>query len=132
MSTVTKDRGLAEHHLKRVRHMCMALPKVTEKLSHGAPTFFVHKKVFVIFADNHHDDGNLAVWLPVPIGMQEDLIEAEPDIFFRPPYVGHRGWVGIGLAHISDEELTSFIREAWTLIAPKRLLKTQGSDHAEV
>lgn len=124
MSTDTKAKlGGVKQELERVRRISTALPEVTEKLSHGAPTFFVHKKVFVIFADNHHDDGHLAVWLPVPIGMQEDLIEAEPDIFFRPPYVGHRGWVGIGLAHVSDEELTSFIHEAWTLIAPKRLHK---------
>lgn len=104
--------------------MCMALPETTEKISHGAPTFFAYKKVFVMFADNHHDDGRLAVWLPVPTGEQEMLIEASPTTFFKPPYVGTRGWVGIELRTISDKNLTAYVREAWALIAPKRLHKS--------
>jgi hypothetical protein len=102
----------------------MALSETTEKLSHGEPTFFVGKKVFAMFANNHHKDGRLAVWLPVPMGEQDLLIEASPERFFKPPYVGVRGWVGIGLANISDKDLTSFLQEAWTLIAPKRLRKS--------
>ena len=85
-------------HLERVRNVCLALPKTSERLSHGEPTFFVHKKVFVMFADNHHDDGHIAVWLPVPPGLQTELIAGEPQTYFRPPYVGVRGWVGIELA----------------------------------
>jgi hypothetical protein len=101
--------------------MCLALPEAGERLSHGEPTFFVREKVFVMFADNHHDDGHIAVWLPVEPGLQGALIEKDPGIFFRPPYVGHRGWVGIELERIGDEELRTFIEEAWALIAPKRL-----------
>ena len=108
--------------LARVRRLCLALPEASERLSHGEPTFFVGKKVFVMFADNHHGDGRVAVWLPVPPGMQAALIEEKPGVYFRPPYVGHRGWVGVELAPISDDELAFHVRTAWELVAPKRLL----------
>ena len=113
--------------LQRVRHVGLALPETSERLSHGEPTFFVDKKVFVMFADNHHDDGHVAVWLPVPPGLQTELIAGEPQTYFRPPYVGVRGWVGIELAHISDEDLRFHIEVAWELIAPKRLLAKRGN-----
>ena len=109
-------------HLERVRQYCLALPETSERLSHGEPTFFVHKKVFVMFADNHHNDGHIAVWLPVPPGLQDELTAAEPETYFRPPYVGGRGWVGIELARVSDEDLRFHIEVAWELIAPKRLV----------
>ena len=121
MDTVSNDQ------LERVRPLCLALPETSERLSHGEPTFFVHKKVFVMFADNHHDDGRVAVWLPVPAGLQTELIASEPQTYFRPPYVGVRGWVGIELAHISDEDLRFHIEVAWELIAPKRLLAKRGT-----
>jgi hypothetical protein len=110
-----------DQHLERVRRLCLALPETSERLSHGEPTFFVHKKVFVMFADNHHNDGRVAVWVPVPEGFQEGLIERAPRVFFRPPYVGPRGWVGIELAQIDDAELAMYITIAWELVAPKRL-----------
>ncbi len=110
-----------EKHLDRVHRICAALPETTEKLSHGEPTFFVGKKVYVMFANNHHSDGHIAVWLPVAAGLQSVLIETSPQKFFHPPYVGVRGWVGIELSQIEDDELASFIHQAWKLIAPKRL-----------
>ncbi|MEZ4517191.1 MAG: MmcQ/YjbR family DNA-binding protein [Chloroflexota bacterium] len=113
----------SEHQLARVRALCMALPETSERLSHGEPTFFVHKRVFVMFANNHHDDGHLAVWLPVPPDAQESLIAADPQSYFRPPYVGGRGWVGIELERVSDEDLAYHVQVAWELIAPKRLLR---------
>ena len=108
--------------LERVRRACLSLPEALEKLSHGEPTFFVHDKVFVMFANNHHNDGHIAVWLPVPPGVQAGQIERDPKTFFRPPYVGVRGWVGIELERISDDDLVFYIQLAWELIAPKRLL----------
>ena len=108
-------------HLQRVRRICFALPETTEKLSHGEPTFFVRKKVYAMFANNHHNDGHIAVWVPAPPGVQAMLIEASPDRFYKPPYVGVRGWIGIELDRISDEDLAFHLREAWRLIAPKRL-----------
>jgi hypothetical protein len=111
----------SENHLQRIRRICAALPETTERLSHGEPTFFVHKKVFAMFANNHHNDGHIAVYLPTPPGIQEILIDTAPQKFFKPPYVGVRGWVGIELDRIDDTELTSHLHEAWRLIAPKRL-----------
>ena len=114
-----------QEHLRRVRRICCAMPETTEKLSHGEPTFFVRKKVFAMFANNHHNDGHIAVWIPAPPGLQAMLIAASPETFFKPPYVGVRGWVGIELDSISDEDLASHILEAWRLVAPKKL-KTIG------
>ena len=110
-------------HLPRVRTLALALPETSERLSHGEPTFFVGKKVFVMFANNHHDDGRIAVWLPVPAAAQAALIASDPTISFMPPYVGHRGWVGIELDRIGDEELRYHVGVAWELIAPRRLLR---------
>ena len=105
--------------MRRVRRLCSALPQTTEKLSHGEPTFFVGKKVYAMFANNHHNDGHIAVWLPVARGLQATLIKTEPSKFFMPPYVGVRGWVGVELDRIGDEELAPLLSEAWQLIAPK-------------
>lgn len=104
---------MSKEHLQRVRRICAALPESTEKLSHGEPTFFVRKKVFAMFANNHHNDGHIAVWLPAPFGIQEMLIEAAPEKYFKPPYVGVRGWVGVEFARVSDEDLDFYVREAW-------------------
>lgn len=107
--------------MERVRRLCLALPGTSEKVSHGEPTFFAGKKVFVMCANNHHGDGRVAVWLPVPPTAQAGLIESDPSMFFSPPYVGKRGWVGINLDRVSDDELRSHIQVAWELIAPKRM-----------
>jgi hypothetical protein len=117
---------MSRKQLERVRRLCLALPEASERLSHGEPTFFVHKKVFVMFANNHHNDGHIAVWLPVPIGAQAGLIEAAPRVFFKPPYVGVKGWIGIELDRISDKDLAFHIKLAWELTAPKRLLSKAG------
>ena len=113
---------MSKDQLEHVRRICSTLPETTEKLSHGEPTFFVKNKVFVMFADNHHNDGHIAVWLPVPSGFQTTLIETAPETFFKPQYVGVRGWVGIELDRITDKDLTYHIQVAWELTAPKRLL----------
>jgi hypothetical protein len=111
---------MSADQLERVWRICMALPETTERLSHGEPTFFVRKNVFVMFANNHHNDGHIAVWLPVPPGFQEELLETSPQVFFMPPYVGKRGWIGIDLDRASDADLEMYINIAWQLIAPKR------------
>lgn len=92
-----------------------------EKLSHGEPTFFVRKKVFAMCSINHHDDGHVAVTVPAAIGVQEALVNEAPKKFYRPPYVGVRGWIGIELDRVSDEELALHVRQAWRLIAPEKL-----------
>ena len=118
---------MSTQQLERVRRMCSVLPETSERLSHGEPTFFVHNKVFVMFANNHHNDGHIAVWLPVPPGIQTALIETAPSIYFKPPYVGGRGWIGIELERINDEDLSFHIQVAWELSAPKRLVAQVGA-----
>lgn len=109
--------------IQRLRKICMALPETTEKLSHGEPTFFAGgKRVFAMFSNNHHDDGHVAVWIPAPPGLQEALIQEAPRVYYRPPYVGVKGWVGIELECIGDEELAAHIQQAWRMVAPKKLI----------
>jgi hypothetical protein len=121
--TTAPARQLAsnEKHVERVRKVCLALPESWEKLSHGEPTFFVHKKVFAACSINHHNDGHVAVLVPAAIGVQAALIEESPKKFYKPPYVGGAGWVGIELPRVTDKELRFHLREAWKLIAPEKI-----------
>jgi len=128
----TRDQGKGsrktgrEAQLVRLRGICATMPSVSEKLSHGAPSFFVKKDkgVFATFADDHHADGHLAVWLPAPPGLQSALIEDAPETYFRPPYVGPSGWIGIELNRVSDEALEIHVRQAWEIAAGKSKRKT--------
>jgi uncharacterized protein YdhG (YjbR/CyaY superfamily) len=115
--------------LERVRRLVKTLPSVAEKLSHGTPTFFVEqdKGVFAMFADNHHQDGHLAVWVPVREGLQPLLIEDAPAVYYKPPYVGTSGWVGINLAQIKDDALREHLREAWAIVARNRKKKPRAT-----
>jgi hypothetical protein len=120
-----KDRVRdADGALARVRASCLALPEVSERLSHGAPTFFVRgKKTFVMFLDDHHGDGRLAIWCAAPPGVQQQLVEQEPRRFFRPPYVGHRGWLGVELDVDPDwDEVAEICADAYRQVAPKALV----------
>jgi hypothetical protein len=110
--------------LDRVRAMCLALPEVTERLSHGAPSFFVRdKKTFVMFLDDHHGDGRLALWCAAPPGAQGEMIDEDPDRFFRPPYVGHRGWLGVRVDGRPDwAEVREVIEQAYRTVAPATLV----------
>lgn len=110
-----------DKHVERVRRICLALPETWEKLSHGEPTFFVGKRVFAMCSINHHNDGHIAVVIPAAIGIQAMLIETSPEKFYKPPYVGGAGWVGIELDRVRDKELALHLGEAWRLIAPDKL-----------
>jgi hypothetical protein len=111
--------------LERVRELCLGLPEVTERLSHGSPTWFIRdKKTFVMYLDNHHDDGRLALWCAAPPGMQDALVAGEPEHYFVPPYVGHRGWIGVRLDRGLDwNEIAGAIEDAYVAVAPKRLVE---------
>jgi uncharacterized protein YdhG (YjbR/CyaY superfamily) len=128
--TPTRSRRLKgrEGQLDRLRRICATLPSVSEKLSHGTPTFFVEKDrgVFAMFADGHYDDSGLAVWVPVKQGLQPLLIEEEPATYFKPPYVGSSGWVGIDLSRVRDDTLQIHLREAWQLVARKQKTPRRG------
>ncbi|HEU4758459.1 MAG TPA: MmcQ/YjbR family DNA-binding protein [Dehalococcoidia bacterium] len=109
--------------LKTLRRLCLALPEATERISHGEPTWFIQgKKTFVIYADHHHDD-RLAFWCAAPPGAQDVLVTSDPDRFFVPPYVGHRGWLGVRLDVPVDWDLiASLVADAYRMVAPKHLL----------
>jgi hypothetical protein len=103
----------------------LALPETSERLSHGAPTFFIRgKKAFLMVLDNHHGDGRFAIWCAAPEGMQQLLVDTDPDKFFVPPYVGHRGWLGVRLDRGLDwDELAGMTEDAFATIAPPAVLK---------
>lgn len=111
--------------LRRLRTVCSALPEVTERLSHGASTFFVRGKRTVCYlTDDHHGDGRLALVCPAPSGTQEELTSSEPERFFRPPYVGHRGWIGLRLDRDPDwGEVAAIVEEAYRCVAPRTLVR---------
>jgi hypothetical protein len=110
--------------LDRIREICFDLPEVTERPSHGSPTFFVRdKKTFVMFHDDHHGDGRLAIWCAAPPGVQAIEVEAEPERFFVPPYVGFRGWIGVRLDVDPDwDEVAAICEDAFRCAAPKALV----------
>jgi hypothetical protein len=92
------DPVLAARLLARVRELCLALPGVTERPSHGSPSFFIDdKKSFAAFSDNHHNDGRIALVCAAPEGAQAMLVDANPGCYYVPPYVGHLGWIGVRL-----------------------------------
>jgi hypothetical protein len=113
----------AARALQRVRAICTALPDVEERLSHGAPTFFYRgKKTFVMFHDDHHGDGRLAIWCHAPEGVQHLLVTEEPERFFVPPYVGYRGWVGVRLdVDVDWDEIAGIVHDAYRMVVPPKV-----------
>jgi hypothetical protein len=111
--------------LKKVRALCLGLPEVIERPSHGAPSFFIRgKKTLCMFVDDHHGDGILGLWCPAFPGVQEELVESEPDRFYRPPYVGPSGWIGVRLDRDVDwDEVHGILVESYRKVAPKTLVK---------
>lgn len=107
---------------ERVRAICLALPDVTEKVSHGSPAFFVKKQFVQLWVNGHHDHDFAHLWCAARVGAQEELIETEPQRFFRPPYVGGRGWIGLRLdGKVDWAEVAEVCKDAYRVIAPPRL-----------
>jgi hypothetical protein len=119
-----------DRELARVRKVCAALPEVEERPSHGSPAWFVRgKKTLAMFVDDHHGDGILGIWCAAPPGVQEQMIDEDPAVFFRPPYVGHRGWIGVRLSRtVTDAELRSILADAFRVVAPKTLVARLDAD----
>ena len=114
---------MADDPLVPLRRICLGLPEVVERLSHGEPTWFVRgRKAFVMYADHHHDD-RLAFWCAAPAGAQEVLVASAPERFFVPPYVGHRGWLGVWLdVPVDWGEIAELVTDAYCHVAPKGLV----------
>jgi hypothetical protein len=108
--------------LAHVRDICLALPEAHEKEAWGTPTFRVRDKLFVMYTDNHHNDGRVTLWCNATHEVQEQLVKANPECFFVPPYVGPKGWVGVYLDRgLEWSVVADLVREAYRKTAPKRL-----------
>jgi hypothetical protein len=111
--------------LDRIRTICAGLPETSERLSHGHPAFFIReKRSFAMVLDDHHGDRRFAIWCAAAPGTQELLVDADPEKFFRPPYVGHRGWIGVRLDRGIDwDEIAGILEDAYAEVAPPALLE---------
>jgi hypothetical protein len=120
--------------LDRLRAICLSLPEVTERLSHGAPTWFVRgKTTFVTYWEyGHHADQFPHLWCAAPPGVQQELVETEPARFFRPPYVGGRGWIGVRLdGRVDWNEIAAILEEAYRVVAPKALVQVLDEERRQ-
>lgn len=110
--------------LEELRALCGTYPEVSERLSHGTPTFFIrNKKTLCSIWDHHHEDDRLAMWCPAPAGVQAELVDREPERFFVPKYVGHRGWIGVRLdIDVDWDEIDQILRDAYRCVGPKTLI----------
>ena len=119
-----------EAALVRLTEICERLPEVTTRLSHHTPTFFIRdKKVLCHLWDDHHGDGRLAIWCPAGPGVQDELVDSDPERFFVPPYVGHRGWIGLRLdLDVDWDEVEQIVRDGYRIAAPKTLIKQLDAD----
>ena len=109
--------------LQSLRNICGSFPEVSERLSHGSPAWFVRgKKTVAMFVDDHHGDGILGIWCPAYPGVQEEMVEQEPERFFRPPYVGPSGWLGVRLdVDVDWDEVRGILADSYRKVAPKKL-----------
>lgn len=114
--------SVAIDQLKRARRICLSFPEAVEKEAWGAPTFRIRNKIFATF-DDHHVRGRIALVLAADFGVQEELMARQPDRYFVPPYVGHRGWIGIHLDKNDDKTVKLRVRESYELIAAKAGVK---------
>jgi hypothetical protein len=115
-----------------LRAVCLALPETSERISHGEPCFFVgttpkSSKLFVMLDSHHHGAEHVGFWCAAPAGAQEEMVAEDPGRFFRPPYVGHRGWLGVrlqaaGLGDPDWDEIGEIVRDAYRTVAPKTLV----------
>jgi predicted DNA-binding protein (MmcQ/YjbR family) len=131
MTASKGPRQSARTPVERLRAICLALPEATEKIAWGEPTWRVRGKLFAQLDDHHHGADHLAVWLPAALGEQESLIFLDGKRFFRPPYVGARGWVGMRIDGRPDwAQVTSLVRRAYRHVAPPRLRDALGPSGA--
>jgi len=120
---LVRERSTSSRRIiERLRKICLALPEATEKEAWSEPTWRVKGKMFAQMDDYHHGSPHCAVWLPSTIEAQEALIAADPKRFFRPAYVGHKGWVGVVLDTGPDWAVVAeLVRDAYRRIAPAKL-----------
>ena len=118
-----------ERTVERLRALCLALPEAREKLSHGEPCWFAGKGKSFAMLDDHHDGApHLAVWFAGSLDAQEALIASDPERFFKPPYVGVGGWVGVVLDGKPEwKTVAALVREAFLHVATAKLAAAAGA-----
>ena len=122
---------MGERELDLVRRIVLALPEVNERLSHGAPCFFIRDRQAVsYYHDDRHGDGRISLWCPAPPGVQEELVSAEPERFFKPP-MSAKGtfsrWLEVfldtsGENKVDWDEIAAILEDAFRNVAPKKLI----------
>lgn len=112
----------------KVRKLALSFPDALEKASHGSPGWFIGKKQFCAHVDNHHGDGNFALWLAAPDGAQKMLIDSDSESYFRPAYVGHLGWIGVRLDKTPWDQVAALIESAYRVRAGKKQLAALDQD----
>ena len=125
-----KKQARPSDPIVRLRAICLALPDTTEKVAWGEPTWRVRERLFAQLDNHHHGAEHLAVWLPAPLGEQEALIARDPSRFFRPPYVGQRGWVGVRIdGRPRWSQVAMLVEQAYRHVAPPpRVRRGRASD----
>jgi predicted DNA-binding protein (MmcQ/YjbR family) len=114
------------HPLDRLRTICLALPEAVEKETWGDATFRVRDKIFAVAGV---EEGRVSMSCKAPPGAQEILVGADPKRFYRPPYVGHRGWVGVRLDAGTDwDQVADLVEESYRMTAPKKVAALLGRD----
>src|SRR5262245_56310017 len=117
---VKKSSVQSKAIIAKLGKICLAMPNATEQIAWGEPTWRVRGKIFAQFDDHHHGSEHVSVWLPAPDGAQAALIDAEPERFFRPPYVGHKGWIAVILDTDPDWDMVAaLVEQAHRTIAAK-------------
>jgi predicted DNA-binding protein (MmcQ/YjbR family) len=123
-----KAAGDGPGSLGRLRKLCLGLPGAVEQVSHGEPTWRVGPtgRVFAMYDDHHHGAAHVSVWLPTPPEVQQGLVAAEPERYWVPPYVGHRGWVAVILDGRTDwTMLGRLVRSAYEAVSRPRARRRQ-------
>jgi len=125
MQTLFQNSPEHEQLFLRIRSHCLSFPGTSERISHGAPMFYIDgKKSFAQYHVNHHGDGRIALWCAAPPGAQSVWTASAPEFYFVPPYVGHLGWVGIRLDRGAGwEDISGTLDEAYLCRAPKKYLQ---------
>jgi hypothetical protein len=127
------DDATTDALLERVRHVCFDFAGTEEKLSHGSPFFNVRGKGYLIFAGRRYGDGSVTVWCKSTADAQQRLVAREPDLYFVPPYMGVKGWVGVRLDRPRSDfdALAILVEEAWSTVVPKKLVGTEPKKPAK-
>jgi predicted DNA-binding protein (MmcQ/YjbR family) len=115
--------------LKRVRELCLSFPETSEKEAWGGPTFRVKDKMFVMYMDNHHGDGRVALWCNADADERDALVAGDSNRFFVPPYMGPRGWLGMRLdKRLGWKQIGVLVEESWRRTASPKVLAILDGD----